>query len=221
MSDQLTLVYWDMRGLVEPIKTLLEYLEVPYKHERIKDLEAWETHKAQLAFPFPNLPYLKDRSTCLTESDAIMSYICLKYKKPELTGKNEDRVEFIQINNAITDLQGKISNIIYGCKDHDDLKRSITAYFEKDGSFKVKSLERILEGKKWVLGYMTYIDFHLAELVERYSDLDREVGTLTVSKCDNLQSFLKNFLEVPQIKQYRQSERFQSRPYYDYDGIWK
>lgn len=34
MENKLVLGYWDCRGLAEPIRLLLEYLELPYTEEK-------------------------------------------------------------------------------------------------------------------------------------------------------------------------------------------
>ena len=92
---KLIIGYWDLRGLVAPIKYLLEHLNVQYEDKQYFYGEAetgfnkdsWFSVKNTLGFPFPNLPYLIDGDLKLTESHAIYRYKCNKYK-PEYLGNN-------------------------------------------------------------------------------------------------------------------------------------
>ena len=85
--------YWDIRGLVAPIKYLLEHVGVEYEDKRYFygdvppfSKDAWFSVKHTVGLDFPNLPYLIDGDYNLTESHAIYRYICNKYR-PDLLGK--------------------------------------------------------------------------------------------------------------------------------------
>ena len=65
-------------------------------------------------------------------------------------------------------------------------------------------LKKTLNQKEWLFGYLTYADFHLAELLDRFATMDKEIGTKIVTKYPNLQAFIKRFYELPQIKSYRE-----------------
>ena len=49
--------------------------------------EEWTSVKASMPMDFPNLPYFIDGETKITESYAIMEYICAKWN-PDLLGKD-------------------------------------------------------------------------------------------------------------------------------------
>lgn len=51
------------------------------------DRSDWLNVKQTLGFEYPNLPYLIDGQTKITETAAIMKYIARKYK-PELLGSS-------------------------------------------------------------------------------------------------------------------------------------
>ena len=51
------------------------------------DKSDWLNVKQTLGFEYPNLPYLIDGQTKITETAAIMKYIARKYK-PELLGSS-------------------------------------------------------------------------------------------------------------------------------------
>ena len=90
----ITLAYWDIRGLAQPIRMLLEYSGANYKDIRYKcgdapgfDLSEWTSVKFKLGLDFPNLPYLIDGSIKVTQSNAILRYLGRKFG---LDGKTEE-----------------------------------------------------------------------------------------------------------------------------------
>ncbi|XP_030321448.1 uncharacterized protein LOC115599720 isoform X2 [Calypte anna] len=88
-----TLGYWDIRGLAHAIRLLLEYTETPYQERRYRpgpapdfDISDWTNEKEKLGLDFPNLPYLIDGPTKLTQSNAILRYIARKHGMGEAEG---------------------------------------------------------------------------------------------------------------------------------------
>jgi len=219
-TNQVTLGYWDIRGLVEFIRLLLEYLEVPYKQEIYTSKEQWEEKKPQLNTLFPNLPYLVDGDKTLTESEAILAYVCIKAGKPELLGKDEDQVEFVQLKGVILDIFRGFNRFIYGSKDTEELKKEI-ANAGQTNALKLKGIEDILGKKEWVLGYLSYLDFILAEFVDRWTVMDQEIGTEITKNYPNIVAHSKRLLDLAKVKEYRQSERFIARPVNMPYAFWK
>ena len=81
--------------------------------------------KASANYNFPNLSYLVDGDNTIAESEAVLVHICLKAGKKEMTGKIEDKVEFIQLKNVINDAFGLITRNCYNSKDKETLKKNI------------------------------------------------------------------------------------------------
>lgn len=94
ISEPVILGYWtNARCLAEPIRYMLEYAGVPYKNETCPFLEdqidsagggkaVWMQKRETLSkqgLPFPNLPYLIDGETKLSQSIAIMRYLARKH----------------------------------------------------------------------------------------------------------------------------------------------
>ena len=91
-----TLGYWAIRGLASQIRYQLVYLGVDYQEDIYEQGDApefsracWTDKKETLGLTFPNLPYYIDGEMRLTETLAIMKYICNKYG-PELLGKDPE-----------------------------------------------------------------------------------------------------------------------------------
>ena len=87
-KNGLTLVYWNIRGLCQPIRLALAYAKVKYKDVRIDPgnpddvatyKRAWFDVKSEVSkcVPFANLPYLLDgdNEVAIPQSGAILRYI--------------------------------------------------------------------------------------------------------------------------------------------------
>lgn len=91
-NPKIKLGYWKIRGLAHPIRYLLEYVEHPYEDIMYEQgdppqysIESWTKVKNQLGLAFPNMPYMIDGEVKITDTIAIMIYLCHKYA-PELLG---------------------------------------------------------------------------------------------------------------------------------------
>ncbi len=219
-SSTLTLTYWDIRGLCEPIRALLAYLDLSYESKKVTTYDQWKSEKESAQHNFPNLPYLVDSEKTITESEAIEAYICLKANRPDLIGKEQDRVEFIQLRGVIVDFNNGITNVCYQYKTTEDLKAAADATM-KAYRRKLDDLNKILEKREWLMGYLTYLDFNLAELVERFSQMDAEIGTAITTGHSALLAHSKRVLELPGVKEYRASDKFQARPHNDDSAGWQ
>ena len=88
---EITLGYWGIRGLGQPIRFLLVSAGVPFSEVRLGVLqdgtllneneedEDWDNVRSTLGMPFPNLPYLIDNRggslVSLSQSNAILRYL--------------------------------------------------------------------------------------------------------------------------------------------------
>jgi len=77
------IAYWDIRGLAEPIRLMLEYCDVDYEDKRYFcgdapdfDRSEWLNEKFNLGLDFPNLPYYVDNDMKLTESTREFVMVC-------------------------------------------------------------------------------------------------------------------------------------------------
>ena len=198
----------------------MSYLELPFEVVKYYTFEEWQAFKSTAQFPFPNLPYLIDGDKTITESEAIQAYVCIKANRPDLLGKDEDRVEFIQLRGVISDFNGAIIGPCYEKSNIEDYKKSVEAAMKRYGP-KLKDLNKILEKREWLLGYLTYLDFFLAEIIERFTLMDSEIGTSVTKDCLALQAHAKRFVELPGVKAYRESDKYQARPHNGFSAAWK
>lgn len=219
-TNKVTLGYWDIRGSAEPARTLLEYFQIPYDQELYKDQETWQAKKDNFGHRFANLPYLVDGEKVLTETAAIFAYICVKAGKREMAGKPEDFIDFLQVQGVVMDVRTALSMAVYGAKEKEDVKKTIEGRMMGKGGAKFNDLNEILGEKDWLMGYLTYLDFVFAELLERFRDMDAELGTTVMEQYPNLRVYLERFMELPGVKEYRASDRFKARPYNMPNAKW-
>eukprot|EP00826_Nyctotherus_ovalis_P029651 TRINITY_DN2349_c0_g4_i1.p1 TRINITY_DN2349_c0_g4~~TRINITY_DN2349_c0_g4_i1.p1 ORF type:complete len:230 (+),score=65.84 TRINITY_DN2349_c0_g4_i1:118-807(+) len=210
-KEPLTLGYWKIRGQAEAIRLLLQHLGVNYKEELYVaggppdyNEDCWYNIKYTLGLDFPNLPYLFDSSFKLTESTAILRYICHKYDA-KLLGETVQEMAYVDM---LTGMFGDIcisKNRI--CYETDPAK--IPPYIFEGLKGKVKDLAKVLEKKKYLLGdKLSYVDFLCMEYLECINDLIEPVFTTYPS----LKKHFDTMMSLPNVKKYKTSERFTKDP---------
>lgn len=86
--------YWPVKGLGEKTRWLLAYLGLEYV-ETNPEFGEWfapsgAKSKSSYGLAFPNVPYIRDGSTRLTESEAINTYLVVKAGQSELLGSTAE-----------------------------------------------------------------------------------------------------------------------------------
>jgi len=198
----LTLGYWKIRGLAESIRLLLHYLEIEYKEVLYEfgpapdfSGESWFKVKYTLGFDYPNIPYLIDGDFKMTESNAILRYICEKYK-PELLGENIKEKAFVNMAvGVLSDLNFAKSQLAYQGKNCPGNER-----FKTTMKNKLNDLNILLGKQKFLAGEkITYPDFVLGEIFESINDLLEPV----FEEYKNLKKHFDSLCELTAIKKYR------------------
>ena len=146
----------------------LEYDEAIYEQGDAPDFskEEWLKDKEKLDLPFPNLPYLIDGETKVTEAIAIMKYIANKYS-PELLGRDAKEIAYVEmVGNSVSELKAAVT---MPCYMHSD-KNAITNDIMK----KIVPLVKYLGNKDFLCGdkvtYPDFIFFESCDLMDFITD---------------------------------------------------
>ncbi|CAK62603.1 unnamed protein product (macronuclear) [Paramecium tetraurelia] len=209
MENKVILGYWPIRGLAQPLRFFLEYIELPYEDKRYNDPQEWFGKDDQtFNSPFTNLPYLKDGDHTVFESDAIYHYLAHKVNKPELLGKDAKQQTMVAtIRGAIGDLKASFFTWAYGNKETAEAKKE--DMLKEAGEF-FRAFNTTLERSTWLTGdTITYIDFVLWEFVDEFLVLAPEV----ITSKPKLVEFHNRISEFPQIKKYLESPNYIKRPF--------
>ncbi|BFZ08944.1 hypothetical protein BsWGS_11985 [Bradybaena similaris] len=202
--------YWAIRGLVQPIRLLLNYVgedfeDVLYNLGKGPEFsrEEWLSVKFTLGLDFPNLPYYIDDDVKLTQSNAILRYLARKHNLYGETEKEQAHIDLLL--DEITDLRQGFSRLCYGA-DFDDKK--IENYVEETKP-KLAQLEKYLADKQYFIGdKVTVCDFHIYEILDVFKVLEPKL----LADSPKLEEYHERFEELPAIKAYINSEKFISRP---------
>jgi len=202
--------YWTFRGLGQPIRLLLAYLEVDYENKVYKNLGPpdyismeWRNEKFGLGLEFPNLPYWIDGDVKITEMKAILKYLARTKCVALLPTTSELQTKADIVEGVLYDLWWNLIRLCFIYSD--EMKEN----FERDQPVRLGQVSIFLGNKKWILGeQLSYLDFLLYEVM--YHHLQYNPGY--AQKFSNFPSFLKNFESLPKISTYMLSSDYISSP---------
>jgi glutathione S-transferase len=192
--------YWDIRGLAQTTRLLLQYLGVDYVDKRYShgsgptpsDAE-WLAEKFTLGLDFPNVPYWIDDKIKLTESAAILKYVA-KTRGPETVPDNaEDQAVADMIEGVAGDVQLALVNVAYSKTGIPD------SPLEVELAKKFEYLEKFLSNRKWVVGdKITYVDFILYEVLFEFLRYNKDF----LKPYPALENYVNAFESLPQLTEY-------------------
>ncbi|CAI2723048.1 unnamed protein product [Schistosoma spindalis] len=192
--------YWKIRGLAQPIRLLLEYLEETYEEHAYdrNEVDAWRNDKFKLGLKFPNLPYYIDGDFNLTQSMAIIRYIADKHNM--LGACPEERAEISMLEGEILDIKTSIWTIACN-KEYKTLKVD----FLNELRGKLKMFEDHLSNKTYLNGNcVTHPDFMLYDTLDVVLYMDSQC----LNELPKLACFKQCIEDLPQIKNYLNSSRY-------------
>ncbi|XP_061869630.1 glutathione S-transferase 2-like [Colius striatus] len=212
--------YWDVRGLANPIRLLLEYTGTPYQEKQYRpgpapdyDKSNWTKEKEKLGLDFPNLPYLIDGPIKLTQSNAILRYIARKHKMCGETEKELLQVDMLE--NQIMDLRMSFIYLCYS-PNVETFEKQKPVFLEQMCG-KLRELSRFLGSRSWFVGdKLTFVDFAAYDVLDQLRMFAPECPELK----GNLEQFLQRFEALEKISAYLRSGRFLRTPIYWPTAIW-
>ena len=222
----ITLGYWGIRGLGQPIRFLLVAAQVPFSEVRLgvfddgrlmneaQEDEDWAQVRASLDMPFPNLPYLIDTSALppvqLSQSNAILRYLARRFDFYGDSEEERSRIDVLQ--DEAYDFRNEIIETAYTLGD---------AYEEKIARFKTDILAYYLDGferylktreqRQYFVGSrLSLVDFVLYELLWQMTVM--VPGCISETNRPALFAFIRAFEAQPSIADYLRSAEFIERP---------
>jgi glutathione S-transferase len=196
--------YWNIRGLAQPIRNLLAYLNIEFQDIRYQqkgpeenfDRSAWTDKKATMEddFPFINLPYFQNGAVKLTQSMAILNYIANNYGLND--GKTIEELANIEmVSHEICDLRTSFVRLCYSPDFCDESKQRYLTFARS----KLGRLDKYLGDRKWIVGEsISVADFLLFELLAHHCQLD----SMILGEFPSLQSHMNHFQNIEHLKDY-------------------
>jgi glutathione S-transferase len=225
-NAEITLGYWAIRGLAQPIRFLLVSADVVFSEERLGVLqdgtilneneedEDWDNVRSKLDMPFPNLPYLIDSSgaspVSLPQSNAILRYLARRF---DFYGDTEtDRIEIDILQDQAYDFRNEIVETVY------TLGEGYAAAFENFSNNTavqyLDSFEQYLTNRDYsryfVGSRLSLVDFVLYELFWQMTLM--VPYSITNSSRPILFAFINAFEKEPKIANYLKSGNYIERP---------
>lgn len=225
-NAEITLGYWGIRGLAQPIRFLLVVANVPFSEVRLgvlqdgtlldenKEGDDWGSVRSTLEMPFPNLPYLIDNSAAspirLSQSNAILRYLARRF---DFYGDSEaDHLEIDVLQEEAYDFRNEIIATAY------TLGEGYAAAFE---NFSKTTLPHYLEGFETYLinrdqraffvgSRLSLVDFVLYELFWQMTLM--VPNSISETSRPTLFAFIRAFEREPKIASYRLSQNYIEHP---------
>nr|XP_006135749.2 glutathione S-transferase Mu 1 [Pelodiscus sinensis] len=195
--------------LAHSIRLLLEYTGTAYEDKLYScgeapdyDKSQWLNEKEKLGLDFPNLPYLIDSKTKLTQSNAILRYLARKHKLGGETEEEMLRVDMLE--NQAMDFRMSLVMICY----NPEFEKLKPGYLEQLPG-KLKLFSRFLGERKWFAGEkITFVDFLMYDVL----DQNRMLEPKCLDPFQNLKGFLDRFEALEKIAAYMCSSRYMKTP---------
>lgn len=206
-GKKVKIAYWGVRGLAQVNRLLLHFAGVKAEDQHYTNPEKWfKDDKLNLGLDFPNLPYLIDGEYNLTESTAIQRYIINKWGNKDLLGKNiKDTARIDSFLSVFLEVSDAVRGLFFN-KDHATAK---VALYEKYKT-KLQELNTFVGQKDFALGYLTLIDFNVAE----FSNYFETVWPEECKAHPFLKKIRENFNNLPETTNYYKSDNaFKGRFY--------
>jgi glutathione S-transferase len=207
-AEGLTLIYWNVRGIAEPVKMMLEYLHLPYKEVKLEldeqmtteaVLEQWTSLKDRLGVEFATLPCLHDGGSKITLSCsiAICRFLGQKYR-PKMVGSAMN--EFAEVDTLVSVMRDIRGYLDHSLSEPTAESRAATL---KLVSEQLERINRYMRSKTWLSGKQASIaDFFLCDLLDYIEYFDPAV----IAPFPHLKKLQHKFNMIPEIAKYRETQ---------------
>eukprot|EP00092_Neocalanus_flemingeri_P082036 GFUD01102596.1.p1 GENE.GFUD01102596.1~~GFUD01102596.1.p1 ORF type:complete len:219 (-),score=69.17 GFUD01102596.1:63-719(-) len=203
------LCYWDIRGLAQPIRLLLNYTGTEFEDRMMScgpapgfDKSCWFDNKFSLGLDFANLPYYIDGEVKITQSNAILRYIA---RQNDLVGKSDTEKAMVDMMaDQSMDFRNGWVRLCYN-PDFSNVKDAYLAALPKT----LQLFSDFLGTKPWFAGEsLTFVDFVMYELMDQHKLLVPDC----LKEMENLQKLMDRFEALPKISEFMKSEKFMKAP---------
>lgn len=202
MAEQMVLGYWNVRGIAHSIRLLLRVANANFKEELYDEMnfDSWFSVKPTMDLDFPNLPYLIDGDTKLTQSVTILRHLGRKFKMVPETDAEKDRNDLLEMQ--LLDWRNDLVKLWYLPKDKYEEERVAHEQAVKE---KMVRLSKFLGSGPYVLGdKLTYVDFMLYEFL----DIQRRFVRGLLEPHENLKNLISKIEALPEVKEYLESDEY-------------
>lgn len=170
-DSAIELVYWDMRGLAQPIRHLMEYLGVKY-NEKIAESPAKfftnDIYEIKKRCVSADLPLLKFNGFFVTEYQAIIKFLCRKFNRLDLLGKTpRDAAKIDELMSRFSTHRNRICEKINRSIQYKEIslrRDMVRKQFEEinKGAYWTPVYNEVIKNG-WYLGYLSVADFFIYE----------------------------------------------------------
>lgn len=201
-------LHCNIKGAMEPVKMLLEYLHLSYSGikqelDALKPMqcsnEQWDKMKEALLVEFPISGNIDDFDIklMLSCSLATCKYLAHKYK-PKMAGSAMN--EFAEIDTLLF-LAHDIRNMLIDAQEENwEAKREQVM---GKISEKLEFVNKFLRARIWLSGKQVSIaDFIFCELLEYITSID---SLCNIQKFPNCLKLLRKFNAIPEVSKYKKT----------------
>ncbi|CAG0894171.1 unnamed protein product [Darwinula stevensoni] len=213
--------------LGQPIRNLLTYTGVEWEDKTYEisppdgpGRQAWENDKNDgLGLDFPNLPYYIDGDVKLSQSLSIIRHLGRKhglYGQTEEEQCRQDMAEQQHVDLKMAMIRAVYFQFVCALRDL-PTPESKAEYLEGALPTHLKLFTKFIGDRNWLLGdRLTYVDFLWYEVLDWQLYLDPEC----FKDFPVVRDFIERFENLPKIKEYLKSDKFQKWPLFGSMALW-
>lgn len=192
--------YWGIRGLINPVRLLLEHVGEKYDFKNWNTAQpGWTDQKFKLGMKFPNLPYIVDGNVKLSQSGAIIRYLARKHKLVATTEEEMQKQDLV--DGVMGDMRMFWSKLCYNTNDFETDK---VAYRKEQLAPILKEFDQWLSENAYVVGSkLTYSDFILFEILEGNTKMFPDL----LKDYPHLNKYHQTIGNLKGVKEYLASDR--------------